>query len=214
MRVPDRLEVAKRLDQVGAEHLRQQFALGLPIAVLARQRAVIGEAEIRRFLHILAKLLYAVGGLQPEGHPGVDAAVAEMAEQRIGIAEALVQLVELAQVIAEPLRRHRRILPARPGLFFARDAHRADPGFAHRPHRRLVLRLLEQTHIERAGADPLQFGVGLLGGGIGLFLVLAAEFDEQVSAALRQQANAGVCLSLAAHVVDDVVAGSLRSRAA
>ena len=41
VRIPDRLELAERLDQLRAEHLRQELASRLAVAVLARERAAV-----------------------------------------------------------------------------------------------------------------------------------------------------------------------------
>src|ERR1043165_9489030 len=46
--VPDRFELAKRLHQLGSEHLGKQFATRLAVAVLARERTAVADHEIRR----------------------------------------------------------------------------------------------------------------------------------------------------------------------
>jgi hypothetical protein len=46
--VPDPLELAERTDQLGAELLDQQLAARLAVAVLARQRAAVADAQVGR----------------------------------------------------------------------------------------------------------------------------------------------------------------------
>src|SRR5437763_1142639 len=43
IRIPDGLEFAERLDHLLIEHPGQQFAAGLPIAVLARERSSVAD---------------------------------------------------------------------------------------------------------------------------------------------------------------------------
>ena len=58
-RIPDRLELAERLHQFFAEHFRQQLRPGLPVAMLAGERAAVSHDQI--------------GGLVQEGPPFSDA---------------------------------------------------------------------------------------------------------------------------------------------
>src|SRR5206468_12211582 len=48
--VPDIFEFLKSMDQLLPEHARQQFGAGLPVAMLARQRAAVADDEVSRFL--------------------------------------------------------------------------------------------------------------------------------------------------------------------
>ena len=48
--VPDIFEFLKSTDQLLPEHARQQFGAGLPVAMLARQRAAVADDEVSRFL--------------------------------------------------------------------------------------------------------------------------------------------------------------------
>ena len=48
--VPDPLELAERLHELVAEHAREQLGARLPVAVLARERAAVGDDEVGRLL--------------------------------------------------------------------------------------------------------------------------------------------------------------------
>src|SRR5207245_1233333 len=96
--VPDRLEVAERLDELGAEHHLVEVGARLTVAVLARQRAAVRYDEPRRERgepRVARDTLFAV---QIEVDPRVDAALAEVAVQRAVIAELIVERLEVAQV--------------------------------------------------------------------------------------------------------------------
>jgi hypothetical protein len=80
--VPDAPELAVRLHQLGGEHLRQQLGAGLAVAVLARQRAAVGDDEVGGLAHEGAELAHALGGVQVEADAAVDAALAEVPVQR------------------------------------------------------------------------------------------------------------------------------------
>ncbi len=133
MRIPKRFEFAEGLDDVGAEHLRQEFALGLAIAVFAGERAAVGDDEVGGFFHVAAEFCDALGGFQAERQAGVDAAVTVMAELGVGVAVFLRELAEVAQVVAEFFRRDGGVFPGRPGFFLAGDAAGADAVLTHFP---------------------------------------------------------------------------------
>src|SRR5690348_4939560 len=92
VRIPDGLELTERLYQLLTKHLRQQLALRLAIAVLTGERAAEGQAEIRGLVHVLAEFTHSLSCLQAEGHARVHAAVAEVAKERVAVAEAPVEL--------------------------------------------------------------------------------------------------------------------------
>src|SRR3546814_7136581 len=51
LRIPDRLELAERLHQFRAIHLRQQARAHLTVAMLAGQRAAVTEDQIGGLVH-------------------------------------------------------------------------------------------------------------------------------------------------------------------
>ena len=81
--VPDRLELAERLDDLVAEHLRQELGPRLAVAVLARERAAVARrtrsaaSSMKR-----AEVLDALGRVEVEVDARVDAALAEVAVER------------------------------------------------------------------------------------------------------------------------------------
>src|SRR5439155_6650062 len=65
-RIPDRLELAERLHQLGAEHARQELGAGLAVAVLTRERPAITDHQGRRLLDELPVLGDAAPRLEIE----------------------------------------------------------------------------------------------------------------------------------------------------
>ncbi len=119
--VPDRLELAERPDQLLAVHRGEQRAPGLPVAVLAGERAAVPGDEPGRAVEELAPLGHPVRGAEAEVDPAVDAALAEVTVERGLVVELLEQGAEVPQVVADLVRRHRGVLPAGVG-------RRASPG--------------------------------------------------------------------------------------
>ncbi len=116
-RVEDRLELPEGPDQVIAEHLGQQLAARLAVAVLAGERPAVGHHQVGGALDEPAECRDAIGGDQVEGDPGVHAALAEVPVQgRAGVPELAVELAQVAQVVTQPLGRDRGVLPAFPGV--------------------------------------------------------------------------------------------------
>ena len=83
VRIPQMLELAECFHQLGAEHLRQQCAARLAVAVLdARDRPAMCHDDVGRAIDEFAELLDAGIGLQVEVDAHVHAPFAEMAAQR------------------------------------------------------------------------------------------------------------------------------------
>ncbi len=60
VRVPERLELAEGIDELGAEHFGQQSGARLAVAVLAGERAAEGEDEIGGALDEFAEVAHAL----------------------------------------------------------------------------------------------------------------------------------------------------------
>src|SRR3546814_13445430 len=82
LRIPDRLELAERLHQFRAIHLRQQARAHLTVAMLAGQRAAVTEDQIGGLVHEAAPLADAVRRADIEVDATVNAARSE--ERRVG----------------------------------------------------------------------------------------------------------------------------------
>src|SRR5579864_5596456 len=83
----------------------------------------------------------------------MDAALAKMTVKRRIVAVLVVQLPELAQVVADIFRRYRGILPSWPGIRFAgNEGGRPQAGFANLPDVVLLFFIHEQLHAGRVGA--------------------------------------------------------------
>src|SRR5439155_26546440 len=142
---PDRFELAERLDELGAKHLGQELGARLPIPMLARERAAVRQHEVGGGVHKRPELLYAGSGLQIERDAAMNAAVAKMPKQRVDIIIFLEELVEVTQIVPEPVRRHRGILPGGPGLFDPRDSTGGDAGFTDLPDGLLFGRVCDKA---------------------------------------------------------------------
>src|SRR5207237_10921871 len=98
VRGPDRLELAEALDEVLAEHLREQLGARLTVAVLARQRPAHREHEVRRLLEEAAEGADSVARDEVEVPARVDAALAVVAVEGALVPVLAGELAELAQV--------------------------------------------------------------------------------------------------------------------
>src|SRR5581483_585342 len=123
--VPERLELAEALDELVAEHLREELRTRLAVAVLAGERASERQHE--------------VGCVLQEGAPPRDPRRAREVEVPARVHAALPEVaVERAPVpvaAGEPLWRHRGVLPALVAVRPARkERRRAETRLAHLPH--------------------------------------------------------------------------------
>ena len=73
--VPGALELTERIHQLGPVHLLERPAVRLAVAVLARERAAVGEHEVGRLLVEAAEALDPLCRLQVEADPRVRAAL-------------------------------------------------------------------------------------------------------------------------------------------
>jgi hypothetical protein len=211
VRVPDRLEFPERLHQLLAVHLGQQLGARLAVAVLAGERAAHREHQVRGLVDEAAVLLDAGGGDEVEVDPGVDAALAEMAVEGALVAILVEQLAQGAQVIPDPLRRDRGVLPARPGVRLAgHPGGGAQAGLADGPDRLLLLGVVEDLARRRArlALECLDQRAGLP---LGFLPRLAAEFDQQPAAPLGQQVDVLRVELLPLHVGDQHVVQPLEA---
>ncbi len=77
--VEDALEVAEGFHQLFAEHLGEERAAGLAVAVFAGEGAAVGEGDVGGAVHELAEVEDAGGSFEVEVEAHVDAALAEVA---------------------------------------------------------------------------------------------------------------------------------------
>ena len=201
-RIPDRLELAERPDQLQAEHPGQQLRPSLPVAVLARKGAAVADDQVGGLVDEGAEGAQAGARAEVELGAQVQAAVAEVAVEGALEAEPADQRVQFAHVGAQPFRRNGRILPARVGGRLAGDNRRsADGGFAQCPERLLAGPIDDDS---RAVAMPEPVG-GRARLRLGLRGSLAAEFDEQPAAAFGQPGDGRQVQALAPAGLDQPV---------
>ncbi len=134
--IPQALELAERSHQLGAEHLRQQRAARLAVAVLPRNRSAVLDDDVRRTIDELTELLNARLRLQVEVDAHVHASLAEVAVERAVVVVLAHQRVNRAQVRSEAGGRYRRVFPSFPAGPLARlNRDRAERRFPDVPHR-------------------------------------------------------------------------------
>ena len=117
--VEERLDLARTGPRPGRRTSWAAARRGLAVAVLAGQRAAVGDDEVGGAFDEGAVVGDAVDGAQLERDAGVHAALAEVPVQRglvLGVAEVVEQRAEVAQVVAEPFGGDGGVLPALPGL--------------------------------------------------------------------------------------------------
>ena len=185
-RIPDRLELAEPFHQLRTEHLGQQRAARLPVAVLARDRSAVMHDEVRRAVHELAVLPDARLAPQVEADLHVDAPVAEVAVVRSLVVVFVEEPAKIAEVAAELVRRDGGIVPA---LVPRRKTWRGNGGararLADLPDR---LRFVPgiQTDV-RLGRQPLHQFDEALRHRVRRRRVVGAEFHQQQAAAFGNQ---------------------------
>ena len=182
--VPDALELLERPDDRRRVHPGQQLGAGGAVAVLARQRPAVRDGEVRRVFQERPEVRDPGPRREVEVDPHVQAAVAEVPVVDAAAAVPGEHGVELPQVGAEPLRRHRGVLPARPGLAAVGRAGE-DPGAVlPDPPQRLHPRRL--AHHQRRDRVRRHRGRDGLRGGVRLGPGRAAGLDVEPAAALGQ----------------------------
>ena len=132
----------------------------------------------------------ALGAVQVEWDAGVHAALAEVTVQAghriVAVAELLVQLPQVAQVVAEPVRVHGRVFPALEGVPLVRHVRgRAESALADRPELVFLSRVVEERDA-RLVLGPVQRVQHALGRLVDLLAAVAAELDHQERGALGQ----------------------------
>jgi hypothetical protein len=119
------------LDELGAVLLLEQLGALLAVAVLARQRAAVGDAQVGGLLDEGSVLAQPVGMAQVEADARVDAALPEVAVGRALVAVLVEQLAEVAEIGAGLVGRDRRVLPPRPVVLPVRwEGRRAEAALA------------------------------------------------------------------------------------
>src|ERR1041385_1253844 len=116
----------------------------------------------------------------------MDAALAKMTVERADVRIAIVELFEIAQVGADALRRHGRILPPFPILLLARDVRGgAQTRLADFPKLLLPLAIIKNFHSGRArlASQMTHQAPGLV---IAFGTRFPAEFNQQESFAVGQ----------------------------
>ncbi len=149
----------------------------------------VGDHEIGSLLDERPVVPHPISAPQFERYAGVDAGLPEVPVQRglIGVEPELVQkLAKVAQVVAQPVRGHSRILPARPGAVLSGGVGgRTQSRLAQFDEFRLRLRVVEELDVRlvRRAFERVQQLMCLL---IRLVAALTAELDGQPARTPRQ----------------------------
>ncbi len=189
VRIPDRLELAERLDQFRSVHPHEQLAAGLPVAMFAGVAPAEADDHVGCLLDEVAIVIEPMPGLYFEVDSRVNDTLAEMTVQGAIVPELIEECPEVAEVIADPVRRHGRVFPAGPGVGHPRHpGGRAETGFPCLPE--LSLRFLPL--IDR-DVPALRFAVEVPHESVRQFTRfverLSAEFDHQVAMPLGQKVD-------------------------
>ena len=201
VRIPQCFELAERLHQLRAKHLRQQCAARLSVAVLAGERSAELEHDVGGAVDKFAIRLYAFHRAEVIAHTRVDAALPEVPVDGHDVSEFLHQRVEFAQIGAELCRRYGRVFPSLPELRHAGNTrNRAESRFAHAPH---ALRLLPIHTFGLWRHRPVSGGCDeALRLGAGIVIAISTKLNKQEPAASRQQCDVLKRHLLAAQEVD------------
>ena len=114
-----------------AEHAREQLGARLPVAVLAGERAAVGDDEVGGLLDEAPVARDPAAAREVEVVADVHAALAEVAVVDAPEAVPRRERPQVAQVVADPLGRHRRVLPALPVVLALRERGDREPDLAH-----------------------------------------------------------------------------------
>ncbi len=202
VRIPERLEFAKGLDELGAEHFWEQRGARLAVAVLTRERAAKREDDICRAVYEFAEYANAFGTSEIEVDAHVDASLAVVAIERTAEAVLRHETGDGAEIFSELRGRNGGILPPLPAIGLAgHKDHGAERGFANMPDRLSFIGRANMRHWRRGpGLRGLGysfgFGAGLLGRG-------CTDFDKQKANSGRKLVEVAESETLAAHEVDE-----------
>ena len=181
------LDPAEQRDRGRGVHRGEQRRSGAAVTVLARHRPAVRGRDRRRRLDEPAVGVRATRGRQREVDPGVHAAVAEVPVRQRVEPELGEERVEVAQVGAEPRRRHGGVLPAGVGGLGEADAGQPGPVLANLPQRERLGRVGHREPVERVGVGQQPGGArGDLAG------VVADDLDEHEPVAAGERRHGGV----------------------
>ena len=167
VRIPERLEFAEGLHELGAEHFGQQRGARLAVAVLAGERAAKARTRSAARSMNSRKMRMPCCAAEIEIDAHVDAALAVVAVERAAIAVLGHELGDGAKICAQLLGGNGSILPTFPAVGLAgHKDHGTERGFAHMPHRlslvgarRYVPRAAKATTATRAPVTRLWRGL-------------------------------------------------------
>ena len=132
--IPESLELAEGLHEFGAEHLGQESAARLAVAVFAAERTADGKDDVCSAVEELAEVAQALLGVEVEVDAHVDAALAVVAVERTAVAVLGHECGDAAEVFAEARGRNGGVFPAFPAVGLAGDEDNgAECGLADMP---------------------------------------------------------------------------------
>ncbi len=187
VRIEQRLQLTERRDDFTAEHLRQQLAARLPVPVLTGERTAVRDDQVGRPGQKPAELRNPLRLLEGERDTGVHTPLTEVPVQgRVIVVELREQLLQIPQIVAQSVRRHRGVLPALPGLpVVRRPGGDAQPRLPRPEHLLFALRIVRERH-RRVVLPPSQRPQQLLPLRVDLLEAFPAELHQQPAVAVRQ----------------------------
>ena len=135
VRIPERLEFAEGLDELGAKHFGEKRGARLAVAVFAGERTAERENDLGSAFDEFAKTANAFGAAEVEIYAHVNAALAVVAVERTAEAILAHEPGDGAEIFPELRGRNGGILPPLPTVGLARNKHHgAERRLAHMPH--------------------------------------------------------------------------------
>ena len=202
--IPETLELAEGLDELGAEHVGQQSRARLAVAVLAGERSAEGNHHVSGAIDKLAEFFYSFWSREVEVNTGVHAALAVVAVERAAEAVLGHELSDGAQIVAELRGRNGGVFPSLAAIGLAgHENHGAERGLAHMPNGSCFLGRADVRH--RRGGPGLRGAGDGFGLGLRFFLGPRAHFDEQKTDSVRQAVEIAQRQTFAAHEIDQQI---------
>src|SRR5699024_3034744 len=187
LRVEQFLHLGEDADDPVTEHQGEELSPGLAVTVLPREGPPVGGDQFRRLKEEGAKVGDAPTVLDPERNTGVYAPVAEVAVDRgVVVPELREEFFQITQVVTEPVRGYRRVLPPRPGVLSSRRAGgHTEPGLPRRQDLLLLAGVVGEsdTPVLFVKAQRTQQIVDLP---LDCLLLLPAELYEQPTLPFRE----------------------------
>ena len=121
IRVPNGFEFTKGFNQFWTEHLVEKFRFRLAVSVLTGDRPSVASNEIGCLFHERTPFFDSRCAHQIEVDAAVNASLTKVPIKSRVVLVFVVELAKIAQISADLLRGNRRVFPAFPSQWLARN---------------------------------------------------------------------------------------------